>query len=168
MGDVVMPTEEELAAEPVDDLDVELLRQIAGIYDQLDPVPAGLVDRISFGITLDALHAEVAQLVRGGSLVGARSDSTTDSQTVTFTSSALTTMVTVAVIAADRVRIDGWIAPGAGVGVEIRTEAGSRTTVADEDGRFAADDVPRGFVQFVLTPPADSGIPPVITPSIEV
>ncbi len=164
-----MPTEDELAVEPMDDLDDVVLRQLAAMYDELDPPPGGLADRIQFGITLDALEAEVARLQRGSKeLAGARSDNATGVQTITFTSSALTVMVTVAVTAADRVRIDGWVAPGAGVQVEVRTPAGPRRTAADDDGRFVAEDVPRGFVQFVLTPPDDSAANRVITPSIEV
>ena len=56
------------------------------VYDALDPVPAGLVDRIQFGITLDALHAEIAELQRSGELLGVRGDSTAEAQTITFTS----------------------------------------------------------------------------------
>ena len=45
--------------------------------DALDPVPAGLVERVQFGITLDALHAEIAELQRTADLVGVRSGEAT-------------------------------------------------------------------------------------------
>ena len=51
---------------------------MAQLYDTLDPVPSGLVDRIQFGITLDALHAEIAELQRSGDLVGVRAEASTD------------------------------------------------------------------------------------------
>ena len=41
--------------------------------------------------------------------------------------------------------IDGWIAPGGNVTVELRTEEGRRQVVADADGRFVFTDVPHGL-----------------------
>ena len=159
------PTLAELAAGQIDESDVRVLRDIGDLFETLDPVPAGLVDRIAFGITLDALHAEIAELQRGAVLAGARNEDVTSAQTVTFTSSAMSTMVTITPTSADRVRIDGWIAPGADVAVELRLVGESRSTVADADGRFVFDDVPRGLAQFVLRPPSDAGT--VVTPSIQ-
>jgi hypothetical protein len=134
------------------------------MYDTLDPVPAGLVERIQFGITLDALHAEIAELQRTGDLAGVRSDGPTSAVTITFTSSTLTTMVTITPTGADRVRVDGWVDPGAGVRVELRAGPESLHTVADSDGRFVIDDVPNGLAQFVLRTPDGAT---VVTPSIE-
>src|SRR5690348_4181912 len=86
---------DELAASPIDADDVRLLRQIGALYDSLDPAPIGLTDRIKFGITLEALHAEIAELQRSADLVGVRSEEATTAQTVTFASASLTTMVTI-------------------------------------------------------------------------
>ena len=160
---MTQPSLEELAAGRLDDADAEVLAAVARGYSEADPVPAGLVDRITFGITLDALHAEVAQLQRTDTLAGVRSEQA-DTHTITFTSARLTTMVTITVLSAERVRIDGWIAPGGGVGVELRRPDGSQHTTADADGRFVLDDVPTGLAQFVLRPPAGD---PVITPSVQ-
>jgi hypothetical protein len=156
-----------LAAEPIDEIDVQNLRALAQLYDLLDPVPSGLVDRVNFGLTLDALHAEIAELQRTSGLVGVRSEAAGDVQSVTFTSATLTTMITVTPTSADRVRVDGWIAPGAGVEVELRGRAASGRTVADADGRFVFEDVTKGLAQFVLRPPA-ADARPVVTPSIEI
>src|SRR4051794_18630971 len=160
---------DELAAESIDERDVVALREMARLYDTLDPVPAGLTDRVKFGLTLDALHAEIAELQRSGDLVGVRSEAADDVQSITFTSATLTTMITVSPTSADRVRIDGWIAPGGGVAVELRIVDGSRNAVADADGRFVFDDVPKGLAQFVLRPPGAT-LPgqAVMTPSIEI
>lgn len=164
------PTLDELTEGQIDATDAQVLAQIASLYDTLDPVPDDLVDNISFSITLDALHAEIAELQRSDELVGARADDITEAQTVTFTSSTMTTMVTITPLTGDTVRLDGWIAPGSRVAVELRLQSGSVHTIADEDGRFVFDDVPRGLAQFVLRPEGDedgSGATPIVTPSIK-
>jgi hypothetical protein len=155
-----------LATGLIDDVDVRLLRRVAAEYELNDPVPDGLVEKLRFGITLDALNAEIAQLERMDGLVGARGVSD-EVQTITFTSQSLTTMVTISPAGADRVRIDGWIAPGGGVTVELRTATGAFEIRADADGRFVFDDVPRGLAKFVLRAPGGSSETPVVTPSIE-
>lgn len=161
------PTLAELAAGLVDADDEHVLHRLAGLYDTVDPVPAQLVERIQFSITLDALHAEIAELQRAGDRAGVRSGEATEAQTVTFTSSNLTTMVTITPTSAERVRIDGWVAPGGGVSVELRTGAATLHTTADPDGRFVFDAVPRGLARFVLRTPPGAARPPVVTPSIE-
>jgi hypothetical protein len=157
-----------LATAPIDDADVRVLERLAALWDQVDPVPAGLVERIGFGITLDALHAELAELQVTGSLTGVRSAEAAATQTVTFTSESLTTMITLTQQAAGIARVDGWATPGAGLVVELRTLGGSRQTIADEDGRFVFDDVPRGMVRFVMKSPEGAGSIHVITPSIDI
>jgi hypothetical protein len=138
------------------------------MYDFVDPVPNGLVERIQFGITLDALHAEIAELQHSSDLAGVRSEEATEAQTVTFTSASVTTMVTITPTSADRTRIDGWLVPGGGVSIELRAVDGSHHAAADPDGRFVFDDVPRGLAQFVLRPPKGSTQSAVVTPSIEI
>lgn len=161
------PSVAELAAQPLDERDVAILDQVAAAYSAADPVPDGLVDRLQFAMTLDALDAEIAQLTRMTDLVGARAEAASEMQTVTFASQSMTTMITITPSGADRVRIDGWVAEGAGVQIELRTESSRLHARADDDGRFVFDDVPRGMAQFVLRP-ADTELAPVITPAIEI
>jgi hypothetical protein len=161
------PSVAELAAQPLDDRDVAILDQIATAYSAADPVPEGLVERLQFAMTLDALDAEIARLTRMDDLVGARAEAASEVQTITFTSQSLTTMITITPSGADRVRVDGWVADGAAVDIELRTEASRLHVQADEDGRFVFEDVPRGMAQFVLRRP-DADLPWVITPAIEI
>lgn len=161
---------EVLAAEPIDARDEQVLRELAAIYTSADPVPDGLIERLQFGITLDALEAEIAELQRTDRhLVGARAEDATEVQTVTFTSASLTTMITVTPAGVERVRIDGWAAPGAGLLVELRIVGDRLQTTADADGRFVFDDVPKGLAQFLLRPPSGSGeATAVVTPSMQI
>ncbi len=159
-----------LATGTIDVTDGQILESIADLYASIDPVPDGLVDRLQFGITLDALHAEVARLQRlAVEPAGARGEDAgaTAVQTITFTSASLTTMVTISPAGPDQVRIDGWVAPGGGVSVELRLVGNRLQATADADGRFVFDDVPRGLAQFVLRPPNGVSHPPVITPSLD-
>jgi hypothetical protein len=167
MADKAASAADAFAAEPIDERDVELLRKVAATYREVDPVPEGLIERLRFGITLDALHAEIASLERMDGLIGARGGEAGDVHSVTFTSTSLTTMVTITPAGAERVRIDGWAAPGDGVSVELRIVGARLHATADADGRFVFDDVPRGLAQFVLRLPGSVADPPVITPSIE-
>jgi hypothetical protein len=162
-----MTSAEQFADGPIDDDDLRILGRVAQLYDTIDPVPHGLLERIQFGITLDALHAEIAELQRDDELAGVRGDEVA-ARTVTFTSSSVTTMVTITELSPERARIDGWAAPGGGVEVELRTTDGTLRTTADADGRFVFDEVPRGLVQFTVRSPAATSQPPVITPSIEI
>jgi hypothetical protein len=159
----------QLAAEPLTEDDEALLAALRACYDGSDPVPDGLVERIQFEITLDALHAEVATLTSldlAGS--GARSASTESIRTVTFTAETVTTMVTISPQTDGTVRVDGWVAPGAGLLVEVLLADQERRTHADEDGRFVIEGLPAGLAKFALHTTDPDGSPhTVVSPTIE-
>ena len=159
--------EEQLAAEPLDNEDLALLNSLRAYYDEHDPVPDGLVERIQFELTLDALHAEVATLTQLDlAAAGARSTGTESVRTITFTSESMTTMVTITPDGEGSVRIDGWAAPGAGIRVEILLADGVRETYADDDGRFVFEQVPTGLAKFALHP-AHGESTTVVSPTLE-
>ena len=159
--------EERLAAEPLDREDLAVLNSLRAYYDEHDPVPDGLVERIQFELTLDALQAEVATLTQLDlSSAGARSASTESVRTITFTSESMTTMVTITPDGEGSVRIDGWAAPGARIRVEILLADGARETTADDDGRFVFEQVPTGLAKFALHP-ADGESTTVVSPTME-
>lgn len=158
----------ELAEAPLDRDDLALLNSLRAFYDEHDPVPDGLVERIQFELTLDALEAEVATLTQLDlSNAGARGSATESVRTITFTSESATTMVTVSPQGPDLVRVDGWVAPGAGVRVELLLADGARESIADDDGRFVFDQVPSGLAKFALHLPVDTGSATVVSPTIE-
>jgi hypothetical protein len=158
-----------LAGEPLDDTDRELLAELAALFDRVDPVPPGFVERVGFTLTLAHLEMELARLVRDSiEPVGARGED--GARTVTFTAESLTVMVTITRVGTGRFRLDGWLAPGGGMHVELRLERGGNDTHADDDGRFEFDRVPAGLAQLVFHP-TEGGearlLTPVVTPAIE-
>ncbi len=166
VADTAGAREEALAAEPLDGADLALLNAVHAVYDEHDPVPDGLIERIQFALTLDALQTEAATLTRlepAGSGTRAGTESV---RTITFTSDSLTTMVTLTPQQPGTVRVDGWAAPGAGVRVELVLPGGPRETTADEDGRFVFDQVPSGLATFALHLPG-AGAVTVVCPSVE-
>lgn len=158
----------DFSAEPLDAVDAGILQGIADIFRATDPVPAGLADDVKFALTVQAMHAEVADLQRMGSESAlARSEYTT-TQTMTFSAESLSVMVTLSPVSDRSVRVDGWVTGNDGaLSVEVRGPHGTTTATADDDGRFIVETVPRGLVRFVFIP-ADAQVRPVITPLVEI
>jgi hypothetical protein len=160
--------------QPLDATDAELLDQVARVYEVADPVPPGLLDRLTFTLALDELHAEVAELTRVPlDAAGVRGDdSAVRTETLTFAAESLTVMITMTHSAPDRIRLDGWVAPAQSLRVRLRTQTGRLETLADVAGRFVFADLAAGFVQLSFHPDdgddgEDDGSSAVVTPSFE-
>lgn len=161
--DPVRPDEHVAGAdEPMDGTDLMLLDGVRGLYAEADPMPASLVDRVQFALALEDLDVEVLRLT-AAELAPSAVRGAEETRTITFDSDSLTVMVSVSPSGATTVRLDGWLAPPAAHRVELRTESGPIQTSADEDGRFAVEDVPRGLAQLVVHP-TDSRT--IVTPSV--
>ena len=146
-----------------------MLNAMRAMYDEADPVPSGLVERIQFEITLDALEAELATLMQLDLAdAGARGTATEAVRTITFTSESLTTMVTLT-------PQPGGSGPGRRLGGARRRHPGRgaaapadpRETCADEDGRFVFDALPSGLAKFALHLETENGSSTVMSPTIE-
>jgi hypothetical protein len=160
-------SDRDIAAQPLDDLDRIILDTVAEVFRAADPVPAGLTEDIKFALTVQAMHAEVAELQRVGAQSALARSEYTQTQTLTFSAETLSVMVTMSPIDIDEVRVDGWVT-GHDSHVRVELRAGARTVGAevDDDGRFTLDPAPRGLVRFVFLPEGD--VRPVITPTVEI
>ncbi len=145
-----MSTDRDIADQPLDDVDRTILHTVAEVFRAADPVPAGLTEDIKFALTVQAMHAEVAELQRVGAETALARSEYTHTQTLTFSAEAISVMVTMSPIDAD----------------EVRGESRTITADVDADGRFTIDPAPRGFVRFVFLPEGD--VRPVITPTVEI
>lgn len=150
--------------DPVDEIDEAILDDLARIFATVDPPPAGLVDRVTFNLTLEGLNAEIAELQQGG-LAVARDDRPVESMTFSGSRSSLMVTVTPSTDPTGPVRIDGWVT-GGGTTVELVTQGATLTRVADHRGRLVWEEVPRGVVHFVIRAD-DSAEPSTITPRVE-
>lgn len=157
-----------LADEPLDDVDERILRTLKASLDDFDPPPQGLTERIAFALSVAALEAEVAHIVsQSEELVGVRSTTYERTSTVTFANDGFSVMVTIDAATQSLARVTGWTSDP-GVEVELRERARSRSTTADDRGRFAFGEVERGLVHFLFRWPAPEARPPVITPAFEI
>lgn len=144
----------------LDCVDAGILYDVRRLWDAVDPVPAGLVDRIQFALNVAAMEAELAELTTAQP-AGIRGSDETD--TITFTAGSLSLMITTQATL-HSVRIDGWVTSEQAT-VDIVAEGATLTTRPDQRGRFSVSDVPRGRAHFVVHRP---GLRPVVTPSIDI
>jgi len=160
-------TDRDIADQPLDDVDRKILETVAEVFRATDPVPGGLTEDIKFALTVQAMHAEVAELQRVGAETALARSEYTHTQTLTFSAETISVMVTMSPIDADEVRVDGWVTGhDSRVTVEIRTATRTITADVDDDGRFTIDPAPRGLVRFVFLP--EDAERPVITPTVEI
>ncbi|PKW26855.1 hypothetical protein [Phycicoccus duodecadis] len=154
-----------LAAAPLDEVDDLVLAELRDLYAHHDPMPGDLLDRIKFSMSIASLEAEVAEIVSSASLATVRGTEYDRVETVTFASDGLSVMVSTEPSGAGRADVLGWSSEGL-IEVELRERGRTRTTTADDEGRFTFIGVERGLVSFVLRR-TDPEAPPVITPAIE-
>jgi hypothetical protein len=156
--------------------DRALLEQLRRMWEAQDPEPADLAERVLFALGLEDVEFELLQLrdaldptgARGVDLANARSAETV--RTVTFGSDSLTVMISLSGPHHHGHRIDGWIAPGGALRIELRTTRGALETMADQTGRFALTEVPSGLVQLVIHPTEGAAVAlihPVVTPAMQ-
>lgn len=157
----------------IDSRDLAILGQVRDLFAHADPVPADLTERLKFAMTVQALHADVAELTDSALLATRGAEARlepTQTESVTFSAPAVSLMVSVTAAdeAMDTVRIDGYVTtPGATV--EAVTRDGSISVKTDANGRFVLDDLSHGPIHFVIRiDPDDETARPVITPTIEV
>ena len=108
-------TLDELAAEPLDDVDAATLDQLRAAVRRGRPgARRTWSSGSSFSLALDEMFDEVARMTRvplDAMAVRGEQTAGTRTETLTFSADRLTAMVTVSRVGAGRLRLDGWLAP---------------------------------------------------------
>jgi hypothetical protein len=123
--------------------DAALFARLRATWDEIDPVPADLVDRMVAAVAVADLTREYAVLTLvEGALAPVRSD--TDTATLQFSDGSTSVLVHVSTTESAGRRVDGWVDA---TPLAIRLVQGDRewTTDPSEHGRFAFDDVTSGI-----------------------
>ena len=165
-----MKSPDDAADEQMDDLDFEILDGIRALFEWVDPMPAGLPERVRSSLVTRGLEREMARLVseEDPRLVGARGGD--QSRTVTFDSASLSIVLRIEENKNGSVRIDGWLAPPQPREIEMQTPAETLSVSSDDHGRFAFAEVPQGTARLVVVGTAardqGDGGPSVVTPAL--
>ena len=165
-----MKSPDDAPDQQLDDLDYEILDGIRALFERVDPMPAGLPERVRFSLAMRGLESELARLVteEDPRLVGARG--TEQSRTVTFDSASLSIVIRIEENKNGSVRIDGWLAPAQPREIEMQTSAETLTVSSDDHGRFAFAEVPQGTARLVVVGSVardqGDGGPSVVTPAL--
>jgi hypothetical protein len=157
---------DEAAGRPLDETDDNLLREVAQLLTDVDPVPDDLVERIQFSLALDEMFSEVAAITRMPTdAMSVRGDAAgTRTETLTFSAQRLQAMVTVT-RTDDGIRVDGWVAPAGATAVRLRMQEEQLETTVDESGRFVFEALAEGFAQLSFHPlDGDDADAVVVTP----
>lgn len=128
--------------------DAALFARMRAMWQDVDPVPADLVDRMVAAVAVEDLSREYALLTLvSGELAAVRGE--TDTATLQFTDGHTSVLLHVTAPDEDHRRIDGWVDATA---LAVRLVQGDRERGADlgEHGRFAFDDVTPGVSRIRL------------------
>jgi hypothetical protein len=161
----------------LDDLDhrddAGLLEAVRRAYENHDPVPPDLVERMVI-VTRDVAHEDpdlelelMLVMERFAELVGTRGG--TRSYTLRFGGEGVDMLVRVSVADDEgRARLDGWLVPAVVGPIEVYEVGGNGRCVsgrADESGRFEFPDLAPGLYRMSLTADDDRSI---ATPAFEI
>lgn len=144
--------------------DDRLFAQLRIAHEELDPVPADLADRMIAAVAVADLSREYALLTLiEDSEAAVRGDSETS--TMQFSDGTARVLLHITRTANDMRRVDCWVDATA---VEVRLTQGQRswTTLPDEQGRCAFDEVPPGLSRVVLVTAPEAK--DLLTPQFEV
>ena len=129
--------------------DAEMFARLRTLWSDVDPVPAGLIDRMVAAVAADGLNREYALLTLvEGELSAVRGEA--DALTLQFSDGTTSILLHITTTASGRRRVDGWVDMAT---AEILLAQGERsiTTTPAETGRFVFDEVTPGLTRVRLT-----------------
>ena len=148
--------------------DAALFARLREVWQDVDPEPADLVDRMVAAVAVEDLSREYAllTLVDASPLAVVRGEN--DTATLQFSDGQTSVLLHVTATEDGSRRIDGWVDAEP---LAIRLAQGERDWAADagERGRFAFDSIPAGVSRLrVVVKAADGELHEFQTPQFEV
>lgn len=145
--------------------DAQMFARLRSLWSEVDPMPAGLIDRMVAVVAADGLNREYALLTLvEGQLGAVRGEA--DALTLQFSDGATSILLHVTTTASGRRRVDGWVDTAAAEIVLTQGEK-ARSTTPEETGRFVFDDVPPGLTRVQLTTVIGDETRTLATPQFE-
>jgi hypothetical protein len=147
--------------------DAALFARMRRMWEDVDPVPADLVDRMVAAVAVEDLSREYALLTLvEGTLAAVRGE--TDTATLQFSDGTTSVLLHVTATESGDRRVDGWVDATA---LAIRLVQGDREWSAEpgEHGRFAFEEVTPGVARLrLVVRDADGALRDFQTPQFEV
>ncbi|WP_194398776.1 MULTISPECIES: hypothetical protein [Microbacterium] len=147
--------------------DAALFARMRRMWEDVDPVPADLVDRMVAAVAVEDLSREYALLTLvEGTLAAVRGEA--DTATLQFSDGTTTVLLHVTATEDGGRRVDGWVD---GEALAIRLLQGDREWSAEpgEHGRFAFEEVTPGVARLrLVVRDADGALRDFQTPQFEV
>jgi len=148
--------------------DAALFARLREVWQEADPVPGDLVDRMVAAVAVEDLSREYAllTLVEGSAHAAVRGEA--DTATLQFSDGETSVLLHVTATEDGARRIDGWVDVPA---LAIRLVQGAHDWAAEagEHGRFAFDSIPAGVSQLrIIVRGADGDVHDFRTPRFEV
>ncbi|MDQ3629418.1 MAG: hypothetical protein M3419_11525 [Actinomycetota bacterium] len=144
---------------------------LVAMWQDADPVPADLAERVLVALAINDIDAEYAMLhlvERSTELAGTRGEDA--AVTISFAAGDVTVTVHVSTLAEDRRRLDGWVTTAGARGLDV-VQPGHQVHVnIDEGGRFAVSDLAAGPTRLIFDlgdADADGGPQTFATPVVE-
>lgn len=148
------------------DDDAALFARLRAAWQDHDPVPAGLADRMVAAVAVEGLAREYALLTLvEGEYAAVRGDG--DTATLQFSDGRTSVLLHVTAAESGHRRIDGWV-DAAALAVRLVQGDRQRTAEPDENGRFAFDGVRAGLYRVRLSVQEPGGVRAFETPQFEV
>ncbi|MFE7197762.1 hypothetical protein [Microbacterium oxydans] len=145
--------------------DAQMFARLRSLWSEVDPMPAGLIDRMVAAVAADGLNREYALLTLVEGQFGAvRGEA--DALTLQFSDGSTSILLHVTTTASGRHRVDGWVDTAAAEIVLTQGEK-TRSTTPEETGRFVFDDVPPGLTRVQLTTVIGDETRTLATPQFE-
>ena len=145
--------------------DARMFARLRTHWRAVDPVPAGLIDRMVAAVASDGLNSEYALLTLvEGQLGEVRGEA--DALTLQFSDGSTSILLHVTTTASGRRRVDGWVDTAAAEIVLTQGEK-ARSVSPEETGRFVFDEVPPGLTRVRLTTVVGDETRTLATPQFE-